>query len=60
MDPVRDKHFSNKLSEQMKEIENIKGEVNNLKSKYYRTLVISECNFYHVLEVKHSLFFSAF
>ena len=41
MDPVRDKHFSDQLLEQIKEIGNIKKEVNNLKSKYYRVHVIS-------------------
>ena len=44
MDPVRDKHFSDQLLQQMEEIENIKNEVNNLKSEYHLKR-ISRCKF---------------
>nr|XP_022299072.1 serine/threonine-protein phosphatase 6 regulatory ankyrin repeat subunit B-like isoform X2 [Crassostrea virginica] len=35
MDPARDKHFSDQLLEQMKEIENVKKEVDSLKSSQH-------------------------
>ena len=50
MDPARDKHFSDQLLEQMKEIENVKKEVDSLKSEQHLTC-ISWLNFAHVLKV---------
>ena len=50
MDPARDKHFSDQMLEQMKEIENIKKEVDSLKSEQHLRC-ISKLNFNHVLEV---------
>ena len=39
MDPARDKHFSDQLLEQMKEIENVKKEVDSLKSELHLTCI---------------------
>ena len=59
MDPVRDKHFSDQLLKQIKEIENIKIEVNSLKSEYHLTR-IKDVNFVHILEVWKCIFFLHF
>ena len=50
MDPAKDKHFNDQLLEQMKDIENIKNDVDSLKSEHHLTC-ISGLDFVNVSEV---------